>query len=100
MVVAIGECANIRGIEGLRTTMLEALQAHDAVELDASQVEDADLSFLQLVEAARKLAAAEGKPLALTAPANPFLAALLERAGFLADGDPSARAFWFKGDVR
>ncbi|NLR73171.1 STAS domain-containing protein [Novosphingobium sp. ERN07] len=100
MVVVFGESANIRAIEGIRTTLLEAFQLHDDLELDVSQVAEADLSFLQLIEAARKFAATEGKRIRLTAPATASLAALLDRAGILA-GDPAGiDDFWLKGDVQ
>ena len=100
MIIALGQSANMRGIEGIRTAMLEAFQVHEELELDASQIADADLSFLQLGEAARKFADAEGKRLQLSAPATPALTALLERAGFLAGDNSDAIEFWFKGEVR
>lgn len=100
MVIALGESANIRVIEGIRTAMLEEFQTGADLELDVSQVADADVSFLQLVEASRKFAAAEGKRFRLTAPASAPLASLLERAGFLADDTSDGRAFWIEGDVR
>lgn len=100
MIVSLGECANIRAIEGIRTALLEAFQIHDDLELDVSQVAEADLSFLQLVEAARKFAVAENKHLRLAAPAAAPLAFLLERAGFLADDNSDAHDFWLKGDVQ
>ena len=94
MVVVLGESTKIREIEGIRSTLLEAFQLHEDLELDVSQVAEADLSFLQLVEAARKFAATEGKRFRLTAPATAPLADLLDRAGF----NSGAHDFWFKGD--
>jgi hypothetical protein len=85
-------------VEGIRTAILEAFQVHEDLALDVSQVAEADLSFLQLVEAARKFAATEGKRLWLTAPATTHLVTLLERAGFLAGDDTDAHDFWLKGD--
>lgn len=100
MVVALGESARIREIDGIRTTLLEAFQIHEELELDLSQVAEADLSFLQLIEAARKFAQSEGKRLRLTTPATAPLAALLERAGFLAGETSDIHDFWLKGDVQ
>lgn len=100
MALAITDSADVRVIEGLRTAMLEEFQIHGHLELDVSQMGDADLSFLQLVVAARKMAAAEGKKVRLGAPATPPLVSLLERAGFLADADPDARQFWIEGGIQ
>lgn len=100
MVLAVGESANIRVIESIRTAIAEQFQLHDNLELDISSLADADVSFLQLVEAARKLAAAEGKQFRLTAPAARPLISLLERAGFLADANPDVRRFWLEGGVQ
>lgn len=98
MVIALGESATMREIEGVRSTIIEAFQIQRELELDVSQIANADLSFLQVVESARKLASAQGKGLRLTAPATPFIAALLDRAGFLADGNSDIREFWLNGD--
>lgn len=100
MVFVFGESANIRAIEGIRTMLLEAFQLHEDLEIDVSQIADADLSFLQLIEAARKFAASAGKRILLNTPATPVLAALLERAGMLADASSDTRDFWLKGDVQ
>jgi hypothetical protein len=100
MAVAVSDSANIRVIDGIRATILEEFQIHGDLELDISQLADADVSFLQLVEAARKLAAAEGKRFRLSAPACAPLVSLLERAGFLADGNADARQFWLEGGVQ
>lgn len=99
MALAITDSADVRVIEGLRIAMLEEFQIHGDLELDVSQLADADLSFLQLVVAARKMAAAEGKRVRLGAPAGPPLVSLLERAGLLADGD-DARQFWIEGGIQ
>ena len=100
MALAITDSADVRVIEGLRIAMLEEFQIHGGLELDVSQLADADLSFLQLVVAARKMAAAEGKRVRLGAPAAPPLVSLPERAGLLADGDADARQFWIEGGIQ
>ena len=55
---------------------------------------EVDLSFLQLVHAARLHAAAEGRTIALDRPAGGNLLSTLERAGFLFEADPRDREFW------
>jgi hypothetical protein len=71
------------------------------VTLDLSGVVDADLSFVQLVQAARAHVAGgsgsggDAGALRLAAPAQGAVAALLVRAGFAAD--PADIDFWFHG---
>ncbi|OYW48158.1 MAG: hypothetical protein B7Y36_15255 [Novosphingobium sp. 28-62-57] len=77
--------------------MMEMLGANDVVTLDASALEAIDLTFLQLVHALRTDAAAQGKQVALSAPANPHLSAILTRAGFAPGASPSDDDFWFQG---
>lgn len=60
--------------------------------IDLGGVEDFDLTFLQLLEAARICAAQEGKKIQLISAAKGALLEELEQAGFLHDG--AARAFW------
>ncbi|WP_242140209.1 STAS domain-containing protein [Sphingomonas sp. TREG-RG-20F-R18-01] len=75
------------------------LEQNDAVELDVTEVADADVSCLQLICAARHQAERDGKGLRLAHPANDAVAMLLERAGFLTDIAPADQMFWFHGDL-
>lgn len=75
------------------------LEQNDAIELDLAAVTEADVSFLQLVCAARHQAERDGKSLRLALPVQDDLAALLERAGFLTDIASADRTFWFHGDL-
>ena len=74
-----------------------AIAADPVVTLDVSVVADVDLSFVQLVEAARRDVGESGRSLRLNAPANPAIAALLRRAGFLTAPAPADIDFWFHG---
>jgi hypothetical protein len=88
-IVAVGEIA---------PRLRAALDTADAVTLDLSTLESCDLSFVQLVEAGRRTAAARGKTFALAQPAPPPLAAILSRAGFAGATAPAADiAFWYHG---
>ncbi|GAM06608.1 MULTISPECIES: STAS domain-containing protein [Novosphingobium] len=102
MQISVGDTATIRTIQGLATRLLEgfaALGPGEELELDTSQLDEADLSFVQLIEAARIQGAQEGKPLRLAHPANTALAALLARGGLAACADSATLAFWFHGDA-
>lgn len=80
---------SLRGIEKLKSDILSALEAHDAVALDTSLVESADASAIQLLLSAQKAANAEGKTLTLSATASGALARTLSTLGLVAsDGTP------------
>ena len=98
-VISLETSATLRGIDALREQLLETFAEHSSVELDASELAEIDLSFLQLMEAARAHAAHEDKTIRLTRPANPALKALLERAGFLTAPTTDDLEFWFHGDL-
>lgn len=71
---------------------LSAYNRADVLTLDVSAIGEIDLTFLQLMEAARLSAAASKKRLALSAPAEGKLQELLQNGGFLHEA--KARAFW------
>lgn len=71
----------------------DALAQHDEVALDLAEVGELDLSFLQIVTAARVHAAEQGKQLRLGSGVPETVEGLLIRAGFI-DAD---RDFWCAG---
>jgi|WetSurMetagenome_2_1015567.scaffolds.fasta_scaffold452803_2 hypothetical protein len=91
----------IRTIEIAYRSLSDKLQSGDGIIIDVTDVGDADLTFIQLIESARRTAAAQTKTLALAAPASGGLRSLLERGGFLPKSNGEAAAFWLHngGDV-
>jgi ABC-type transporter Mla MlaB component len=86
----------IRSAAALRDQLQSALAAADTVTLDCIGVTSADIAALQLLVAAQKSAAADGKAVRLLAPAGTALNSLLRQAGFLdPDGKPKAPDFEF-----
>jgi len=81
-----------------QNTLLASLETGDAIELDLSAVEEADLSLPQLLTALRVSAAEAGRVVRLRSPAPAAVAALLERAGFLAAPTAQDLEFWFHGE--
>jgi anti-anti-sigma regulatory factor len=75
-------------------TLRSAVAKNDDVSLDCSGITDADLTFIQMVMAARKSVAAKGKTLSLAAAAQGPLLAALDAAGIKAAG---TQQFWFEG---
>ncbi len=97
--IRLDSCATMSVIGPLYEQVLQALSDQPDLEIDASEVADIDLSLIQLIESARALAAREGKAVSLTNPANPVLAELLERAGFLTAPTAENINFWFHGEL-
>lgn len=74
-----------------------ALATATSLTIDCSALTGADLSTVQLLAAAKRTAAAEGKTLRLMAPAGGVLNTLLQQSGILdPDGEPKAPhdRFW------
>ena len=91
-IVGIAGSADIRNIADLHRELLQTLQRSNAIQLRLDGDADVDLTFVQLIEAARRFAAAAGKSVSLSAPAAAGLRAILQRGGFLAAA--ADRAFW------
>lgn len=88
-----------RTVSTMTNEIRAALAMPGDVVIDASAAETVDLSFLQLIEAARRHSEAGAATLRLAAPANPAIAALLHRAGVLTAPTPADIDFWFHGDL-
>ncbi|MBB4101686.1 STAS domain-containing protein [Allorhizobium borbori] len=95
----IGPTANIRNIAEVYKELRAAIENSAAVELDLSTCTDADLSLVQMVEAARLQAASAGMSLTLSLPVSDAVAATLHRGGFVEGAAEDALRFWFKEGV-
>lgn len=92
----------VRNIVVLQERLLEALQTGLRTEIDCSGATEADLSFLQLLIAARLSAASQGSALVCRAPASGPLRDVLVRSGFTgaAEGSsPAALTLWLQGEA-
>jgi anti-anti-sigma regulatory factor len=73
------------------------LREQQAVTIDVEDLTETDLTFVQLLESARRKAGENGGRLSLNKPAAGALLEVLRRGGFL-DDDTSDRAqFWLQG---
>lgn len=77
----------------IQTLLAAALEKNATLELSVPDGAQADLSFVQLIEAARSSAGERASKLRLTAPAKGTLLDVLKRGGFLEEASPSAD-FW------
>jgi len=70
------------------------LSAGADVALDLGDIEDADLSFIQLIISAQRSAQAHGLSLTLSSPAPEPILQTLERGGFIGPAPDDRRNFW------
>lgn len=89
--IGVTSLADIQTICQIHTDLKQAFERGGDVRLKLDAVSEADLTFVQLVESARRFATSEGRRFAVT-PAPEALRDLLERGGFVIK--PEDRAFW------
>jgi hypothetical protein len=77
-----------------------ALTQGGPVVLDMDSVEEADLTFVQLVESARRKAAVTGQGFTLRRPASGAILEVLRRGGFLDDQTSERANFWLQGTAQ
>jgi anti-anti-sigma regulatory factor len=96
-VLLTGEMT-IAGIGAAHAELAAALRGpgRGPVIVDIDGVTEADLTFIQLLEAARRSAAEADRDLTLAQPAGPAVQEILQRGGFL-DADPARATFWLQG---
>lgn len=94
----VASSAVMRNAADLRQQCIDALAEEGTINIDIADVTDADLSFVQIICALRTAAADAGREVRLRTPAPAPVAALLDRAGFLAAPSPQDLEFWFHGE--
>ena len=93
-VIKFSGSQTIREAEDAARLLREALNDQPAIVLDCEEIEEADLTFLQLVIASRRSARRDGKQFGLSTTARGPLLAALDRAGIRPEGE---HLFWFEG---
>jgi len=88
----------IRNAAAIKAALVERLQTERKVRLELNSVAAVDLSFVQLLSAARLSARKSGGEIALAEPAGPMLRDLLSRAGFVEDASTEDLRFWFHSE--
>jgi ABC-type transporter Mla MlaB component len=89
----------VRTATQTHASLIEAIRSTPSVRIDCGAATEMDLSFIQLVLAARKSAEAAGKSLTLAAPASGVLLDRLSQAGLVASADAPpvpGQAFWLQ----
>lgn len=76
------------------STLIDAMDGRSSIQLAIPSDATVDLSFLQLIEAARQRAAEQGTTLSLLEPAGGELRRALDRSGLLTAATVADRSFW------
>lgn len=91
-IFEITGAAGLRSIAEIHGRLTAALKSAQSLVINLAGADDCDITLIQLIEAARRYADANGKRLALAAPAAGEIAAQLDRGGFVVR--PADRSFW------
>jgi anti-anti-sigma regulatory factor len=94
MTLTINNEQDLRTVGALQQQLLEAIAPGQCTMLDIAGVTAADLGFVQVIESARRHAAAVGGELCLAGPAPAPVRDVLDLAGFSAT---PAKVFWTHG---
>lgn len=84
----------IKNILAVQELILDCLNRNTSTVLDIDEEAQVDLSFVQLITAARKQAEMKAGRVLLARPAAGDLYDVLKRGGFLDDMTPDAAHFW------
>jgi hypothetical protein len=84
----------IKNIVAVQELILDFLNRNTTAVLDIDEQAQVDLSFVQLITAARKQAEMKAGRVLLARPAAGDLYDVLKRGGFLDDMTPDAAHFW------
>ncbi|WJH41745.1 STAS domain-containing protein [Aliirhizobium terrae] len=89
----------VRAITSAREDLLTFMDAHEAATIMLADDVQVDISFIQMIEAARIHAGTAGKSIALSQPANGALLETLRRSGFLEGMSAEDAKFWLHQGV-
>lgn len=84
----------VSDIRSSYSTIVESIEGYSSIKLEIPDDVMVDLSFLQVIEAARLKANEQGKSLFLLEPASGELRRALDRSGLLTAATVTDRSFW------
>lgn len=94
-IVKLAGDAGLRAAQDLANLLREAIATHQSVAIATDAITAADITTIQLLLAARKMALSSGRSCRLSAPPQGALRTLLIQTGFL---DADGRALTPDGD--
>ena len=98
--ISVPDILSIRNVSEIHAKLIDGLQGNNSIIIEISESAEADMSFIQLIESARRQAKALNKSIALSSPAQGRLLKVLERAGFLEAFDQEDANFWLHKEVK
>ena len=95
--VRFSDSVTISNISDAHGLLSSALERSSSVIIDIADVTEADLTFAQLIEAARRSATERGRTIQLRDGAQGAVLQVLQRGGFLDPADSERADFWLQG---
>ena len=92
--LTLSAALSIQNASHIHQSILDGLSSNISTRLVLDPEAQVDLSFVQLIEAARRYAQEQGKTLTLASPAQGSLLDVLQRGGFLDEISPETAKFW------
>ena len=96
-IIRFSDNVTISNISDAHDILLAAFERENSVTIEIDGLEEADLTFIQLIESARKSAAEGGRSIQLRKPAEGAVLQVLQRGGFLDPEDRDRMNFWLQG---
>lgn len=97
--ISLPDVLSIRNIAELYSRISDEFRNNNLITIAIPEGAEADLSFIQLVESARRQAKAQGKTFKLSSPVQGPVLKVLERAGILETFDQEDTKFWLHREV-
>ncbi|MDC9811709.1 STAS domain-containing protein [Rhizobium binxianense] len=97
--IKLSDLLSIRCVSELYSKITDEFHGRDVIIIEIPESSEADLSFIQLIESARRQAKAKGKTFKLSSPASGAVLKVLERAGFIESFDKEDENFWLHKKV-
>lgn len=97
--ISFPDVLGIRNISDMHTNILNVFREKNEIVFEIPVGAEVDLSFVQLVESARRQAKAEGKSITLSSPVGERVLKVLERSGLLEAFTAEDAKFWLHKEV-
>ncbi len=85
---------DVRSIQKPFQAIKKAAASGRDIQIDLAAVTEIDITFVQLIESARRSAAQAGTGISLAKPATGMVLETLQRGGFLPDPPDARTQFW------
>lgn len=98
--VRFSDNVTISNISDAHDILCAAIAHNNSIIIELDGLEEADLTFVQLIESARHSAAESGCSIQLSCAADGAVLQVLQRGGFLDPEDRDRTDFWLQGATK